>query len=218
MSSNEVVIVSAKRTPIGAFQGALAPLSAVQLGGVAAKAAIQSAGIGPAELEEVILGCVLPAGLGQAPARQAAIAAGVPVSVARHHGQQDVRLGTQGRDARRGADPRRLRAGRARRRTRIDVQRPLPAAQGAHRLPHGSRRGAGPYVLRRAAEPLRRQAHGLLRGRDGGEVPVQPRPAGRLRRRVRAARAAGGRGRRLRRRDRAGHGEEPQGRDRGGAR
>jgi acetyl-CoA C-acetyltransferase len=81
MSSNEVVIVSAKRTPIGAFLGALAPLSAVQLGGVAAKAAIHSAGISPAELEEVILGCVLPAGLGQAPARQAAIAAGVPVSV-----------------------------------------------------------------------------------------------------------------------------------------
>ncbi len=81
MSSNEVVIVAAKRTPIGAFLGALAPLSAVQLGGVAAKAAIQAAGIGPAELEEVILGCVLPAGLGQAPARQAALAAGVPVSV-----------------------------------------------------------------------------------------------------------------------------------------
>jgi acetyl-CoA C-acetyltransferase len=81
MSSNEVVIVAAKRTPIGAFLGVLAPLSAVQLGGVAAKAAIQSAGIGPAELEEVILGCVLPAGLGQAPARQAALAAGVPVSV-----------------------------------------------------------------------------------------------------------------------------------------
>ena len=81
MSSNEVVIVSAKRTPIGAFLGALAPLSAVQLGGVAAKAAIDSAGIGPAELEEVIIGCVLPAGLGQAPARQAAIAAGVPVNV-----------------------------------------------------------------------------------------------------------------------------------------
>jgi acetyl-CoA C-acetyltransferase len=81
MSSNEVVIVSAKRTPIGAFLGALAPLGAVQLGGTAARAALQSAGIGPAELEEVILGCVLAAGLGQAPARQAALAAGVPVSV-----------------------------------------------------------------------------------------------------------------------------------------
>jgi acetyl-CoA C-acetyltransferase len=81
MSTTEVVIVSAKRTPIGAFLGVLTPLSAVQLGSAAARAAIQSAGIGAGELEEVILGCVLPAGLGQAPARQAAVGAGVPVSV-----------------------------------------------------------------------------------------------------------------------------------------
>ncbi len=81
MSSHEVVIVSAKRTPIGAFLGALAPLTAVQLGSAAVRAAIESAGIGAADLEEVILGCVLPAGLGQAPARQAAVGAGVPVSV-----------------------------------------------------------------------------------------------------------------------------------------
>jgi acetyl-CoA C-acetyltransferase len=81
MSTPEVLIVSAKRTPIGAFLGALSPLSAVQLGSAAIKAAIQSAGIGAADLEEVIMGCVLPAGLGQAPARQAAIGAGVPVAV-----------------------------------------------------------------------------------------------------------------------------------------
>jgi acetyl-CoA C-acetyltransferase len=81
MSSTEVVIVSAKRTPIGAFLGVLSPLTAVQLGSAAAKAAISAAGIGAAELEEVILGCVLPAGLGQAPARQAAVGAGVPVGV-----------------------------------------------------------------------------------------------------------------------------------------
>jgi len=81
MSSNEVVIVSAKRTPIGAFLGALAPLTAVQLGAAALRAAISSAGINGADLEEVIMGCVLPAGLGQAPARQAAIGAGVPAAV-----------------------------------------------------------------------------------------------------------------------------------------
>jgi acetyl-CoA C-acetyltransferase len=81
MSDSEVVILSAKRTPIGAFQGALLPLSAVQLGAAAARAAIQAASVNPAELQEVIMGCVLPAGLGQAPARQAAIAAGVPVGV-----------------------------------------------------------------------------------------------------------------------------------------
>jgi len=81
MSNQDVVIVSAKRTPIGAFQGALTPLTAVQLGAAAAKAAIAAAGIDAAELHEVIMGCVLPAGLGQAPARQAALGAGVPVGV-----------------------------------------------------------------------------------------------------------------------------------------
>ena len=81
MSVADVVIVSAKRTPIGAFLGALSPLSAVQLGSCAIRAAVETAGVGPAELQEVIMGCVLPAGLGQAPARQAALGAGVPVAV-----------------------------------------------------------------------------------------------------------------------------------------
>src|SRR6202795_270945 len=81
MSNQDVVIVSAKRTPIGAFQGVLTPLTAVQLGSAAAKAAIAAAGIHAAQLQEAIRGCVLAAGLGQAPARQAAVGAGVPVSV-----------------------------------------------------------------------------------------------------------------------------------------
>jgi len=76
---SNVVIVSAKRTPIGAFQGALAPMTAPQLGSVAMKAAVAAAGVAPAEVEEVLMGCVLPAGLGQAPARQAAIGAGIPL-------------------------------------------------------------------------------------------------------------------------------------------
>ncbi len=79
MSSDEVVIVSAKRTPIGAFQGVFSPLTAPQLGAAAAQAAIEAAGIAPGQINEVIMGCVLPAGLGQAPARQAALGAGIPV-------------------------------------------------------------------------------------------------------------------------------------------
>ena len=79
MSEHNVVIVSAKRTPIGAFQGVLAPATAPQLGTAAAKAAIEAAGIKPEDVQEAIFGCVLPAGLGQAPARQAALGAGVPV-------------------------------------------------------------------------------------------------------------------------------------------
>jgi acetyl-CoA C-acetyltransferase len=81
MAQPNVVIVSARRTPIGAFQGALSPLPAPELGAAAVRAAIESAGVQPADIQEVILGCVLPAGLGQAPARQAAIAAGVPNEV-----------------------------------------------------------------------------------------------------------------------------------------
>ncbi len=79
MSDHDVVIVSAKRTPIGAFQGALAPVPATQLGSVAIRAAVESAGVKPGDIQELIMGNVLSAGLGQGPARQAALGAGVPV-------------------------------------------------------------------------------------------------------------------------------------------
>jgi acetyl-CoA C-acetyltransferase len=79
--SDSVVILSARRTPIGAFQGVLAPVTAPQLGAAAIRGALESAGITPEQVDEVIMGCVLPAGLGQAPARQAALAAGIPNSV-----------------------------------------------------------------------------------------------------------------------------------------
>lgn len=73
----EVVIVSAVRTPMGSFMGSLSSLSATDLGAVALKGAIEKAGIQSKEIQEVYMGCVLQAGLGQAPARQAAIAAGI---------------------------------------------------------------------------------------------------------------------------------------------
>ncbi len=78
---NKVVILAARRTPIGAFQGALASATAPQLGATAARAAIADSGIAPEAVEEALFGCVLPAGLGQAPARQAALGAGLPMSV-----------------------------------------------------------------------------------------------------------------------------------------
>jgi acetyl-CoA C-acetyltransferase len=79
--SRTPVIVSAARTPIGKFLGGLAPLQAPELGAIAVRAAIQRAGIGVDEVEEVILGNVVQGGVGQAPARQAAIKAGVPATV-----------------------------------------------------------------------------------------------------------------------------------------
>jgi len=78
---NDIVILAARRTPIGSFQGALVGASATQLGAAAARAAIADAGVQPDAIDEVIFGCVLPAGLGQAPARQAALGAGVAPSV-----------------------------------------------------------------------------------------------------------------------------------------
>jgi acetyl-CoA C-acetyltransferase len=80
MSSDPVVILSSRRTPVGAFQGALAGLTGPQLGAAALKAALADSKIPAAEIDEVIMGCVLSAGLGQAPARQAALGAGIPAS------------------------------------------------------------------------------------------------------------------------------------------
>ncbi|AYH42220.1 acetyl-CoA C-acetyltransferase [Azoarcus sp. DN11] len=78
--SDPVVIVSAARTPMGGFQGELSGLTGPQLGAVAIKAAVERAGITPEQVQEVLMGCVLPAGVGQAPARQAALGAGLPLS------------------------------------------------------------------------------------------------------------------------------------------
>jgi len=75
----DIVIASAARTPVGSFNGAFASLSAHALGTIAIQAALARAGVSPDEVDEVILGQVLPAGAGQNPARQAAVAAGIPV-------------------------------------------------------------------------------------------------------------------------------------------
>jgi hypothetical protein len=122
-----------------------------------------------------------------------------------------VRFGHEGRDDRERSDPRRARAGRARRGPRVDVERTLPVAQGPQRLPHGSRRDVRPHVLRWAAEPVGQQAHGLLRGRDGCEDRLHARTTGCLRRRVRAARGARFERGRLQGGDRGRHGQDAQG-------
>jgi acetyl-CoA C-acetyltransferase len=77
----DIVIVAARRTPIGAFQGVLSGATAPQLGATAVRAALADSCVNGGQIDEVILGCVLPAGLGQAPARQASIGAGLPHSV-----------------------------------------------------------------------------------------------------------------------------------------
>ena len=80
-AADPIVIASVARTPMGAFQGALAGATATDLGAVAVRAAVERAGVSVDAVDRIYMGCVLPAGLGQAPARQAAIKAGLPVSV-----------------------------------------------------------------------------------------------------------------------------------------
>jgi acetyl-CoA C-acetyltransferase len=77
----QIVIASAVRTPIGAFQGAFSSLSASDLGAIAVREAVARAGCKPADVDHAFIGCVLPAGMGQAPARQCVIKAGFPTSV-----------------------------------------------------------------------------------------------------------------------------------------
>jgi len=79
--TDSTVICSYARTPMGGFQGALSGVSSTELGAVAVKAAVERAGVDPDKIDRIYMGCVLPAGLGQAPARQAALGAGLPRSV-----------------------------------------------------------------------------------------------------------------------------------------
>ncbi|MFQ6004053.1 MAG: acetyl-CoA C-acyltransferase [Woeseia sp.] len=81
MRDDSIVIVAGRRTPLGTFQGVLSPIAAIDLSATATRAALSDCGLDASEVDEVLLGCVLPAGLGQAPARQAALAAGVPAGV-----------------------------------------------------------------------------------------------------------------------------------------
>jgi acetyl-CoA C-acetyltransferase len=81
MNSDPVVILAARRTPVGAFQGVFATVTAPQLGAIAIKAAVADSGVAVSQIDEVIMGCVLSAGIGQAPARQAALGGGIPAGV-----------------------------------------------------------------------------------------------------------------------------------------
>ena len=80
MQNDPIVIVGLSRTPMGAFQGELKGFAAPELGAAAIRAAVERARMRPDEVQEVIMGCVLPAGQGQAPARQASLGAGLPLA------------------------------------------------------------------------------------------------------------------------------------------
>ena len=136
---NDVFVLSAARTPVGTFLGALAPLSASRLGAVAIKAALERAEVPASSVSQVWMGNVLQAGQGQAPARQAALAADLPPVHRLHHGPQGLRVRYAGGDGRRErAARRRIRRGR-RRRHGVHVERAVPPSQGPLRPAHGPR-------------------------------------------------------------------------------
>ena len=106
--TEDIFIVAARRTPIGAFQGALAALPPRSSAPPRCARRSRTAGVAAEQVDEVMLGCVLPAGLGQAPARQASIGAGVPDSVPATTVNKVCGSGMKQRDARLRCDPRRL--------------------------------------------------------------------------------------------------------------
>jgi acetyl-CoA C-acetyltransferase len=138
-TGESIYIVAARRTPIGAFQGALAGMTAPQLGAAAVRGALERAGVNGAQVDEVLLGCVLPAGLGQAPARQVSLGAGIPNSVpcttvnkVCGSGMKTVMLAS---DAIRAGSARVIVAGGIESMTNAPYL--LPKARGGYRMGHG---------------------------------------------------------------------------------
>ena len=170
---DEIVILSAVRTPIGSFQGELASVSAPALGAAALRAAIARAGVAPGDVEQVYMGCILTAGLGQAPARQAALARRLPRLHRRRHPQQGVRLGDAGGDDRRQRPALRRLPGRRRRRHGEHEPGALPGAGRPRRPPPRPRQADRLDDPRRPVGRLQRQAHGQLRRDLRRRVPVR---------------------------------------------
>ena len=159
----DVFIVSAVRTPTGKFLGALKGFKATELGAMVVSEAVSRAGLKseqPEHVDEVIMGNVVSAGLGQNPARQAALAAGLPPAGRSVHDQQGVRVGLESSDARPAGDHRRRRGGSRRRGDGIDVERALSRQAHERRSQARSRRARGRGRARRAVGYLQRLPHG----------------------------------------------------------
>ena len=184
---DDVVIVSATRTPVGAFNGVFASVPAHELGKTAIKAALDRAGVEPARVSEVIMGQILTAGQGQNPARQASIAAGVPVETPAWgvnqlcgSGLRSVALGYQAHRQRRLRDRGRRRPGIHERRAALRVS--------AQRREDGQFRDDRYDDQGRPVGRLQRLSHGQHRRERCAAVADHPRAAGRVRGRSRRTR------------------------------
>ncbi len=126
-TNSKAVVLATARTPFGKLGGAIAPLSATTLGAVALAGAIQRAGIDPSEIEHLIFGEVLQAGVGQNPARQVVFKSGLAKTVTAETVNKVCASGIARRRERDAVDQRRCERGRRGRRNGIDVQRSLPS-------------------------------------------------------------------------------------------
>ena len=213
--SSDIVIAAAVRTPVGSFNGALSSVPAHELGAIAISAALKAAGVEAADVDEVILGQVLQAGAGQGPARQAAVKAGVPVESPAWSlnqlcgsGLRAVALGYQ-QIAQGDARDRGLR--------RPGKHEPgAPRPEPPRRAEDGRPRPGGHHDQGWPLGRLPRLSHGP----DGGEhrqpLADHPRGPGQVRRRLPEQGRGRPEGRQVRRPDRAGHHQGPQGRYGGG--
>ena len=197
---------------MGRLLGNLRTSPATKLGGVAIKAALERAGVTPDQVQYVIMGQVLQAGAGQIPARQAAVKAGIPMTVAGDHDQQGVPV-RPGRDrAGRPAHPGRRVRHRRRRRHGVDDQRAAPAADSRHGLQVRRRRDARPHGARRPDRRVRPLPMGESTERHNAELGIgraeQDEFGARRHQRAAAAQKNGA----VRRGDRAGAGPAAQGR------
>jgi hypothetical protein len=161
----DALLVSACRTPIGSFGGALKDLSAADLGAIAIREAIVRAKVTAADLDDVLMGCVLQAGAGMNVARQAALKAGVPVEVPAETINRVCGSGLQAVFSGRCAQ--RLRAHHRRRWNRIDVERAVSPQRRAMGLPDGQRRSHRLDVERRPHVRDQLVPHGDDRRRSG---------------------------------------------------
>ena len=195
MSSDPIVILSARRTPVGAFQGVFAGVTGPQLGSVAVKAALADSGVPAGEVDEIIMGCVLSAGVGQAPARQAALGAGLPAGVPQRPSTE--MCGSAMRAIMLASDQ--ILAGSARvivaggLESMTNAPYLLPKARAGYRMGH--QEAARSHDLRSGCRVPGRAADGLLRRGDCEPVRIHAPGTRRLRPRIGApaqAAVAGG--------------------------
>ena len=210
----DIVIAGAARTPVGAFNGGLASLPAHKLGEVAIVEALRRAEVDPKEVSEVIMGQILQAGEGQNPARQAAVAAGIPFERTAYGDQPAVRLGAAHRRARLSGDPQRRQ--RHRRRRRPGEHEPGAALHpSAQRRQDGRRRDGRYDDPGRAVGRLQRLSHGQHGRERRDAVADHARAAGRIRRLVAGKGRESAEIRPLQGRDRAGRDQDAARRDGG---